>query len=120
MRDPTRPAVVLRLDGVAVAVFAVLLYHELSVSWWVFALGFLAPDLAFLAYLVNARAGAAAYNALHTYLGAAATFGFGLLAEHVTLMAAGLIWAAHVGIDRAFGFGLKYPDDFRRTHLQRL
>jgi hypothetical protein len=28
-----------------------------------------------------------------------------------------LIWAAHIGIDRALGFGLKYPDAFRSTHL---
>jgi len=33
------------------------------------------------------------------------------------LAAVGLIWAAHVGIDRALGFGLKYPSAFTDTHL---
>ena len=28
-----------------------------------------------------------------------------------------MIWAAHIGIDRALGFGLKYPDAFSSTHL---
>ena len=32
---------------------------------------------------------------------------------------AALIWAAHNGLDRAAGFGLKYPSDFGDTHLGR-
>lgn len=120
MHDPTEPRHILRADGVAIALVAVLLYRELGVAWWVFVVGFLAPDLSLLAYLVHARAGAAVYNAVHSYLGGAAAFGAGLLHESAALMAVGLIWVAHIGIDRAVGFGLKYPDEFRRTHLQRV
>jgi hypothetical protein len=29
-----------------------------------------------------------------------------------------LIWIAHIGMDRALGFGLKYPASFRFTHIQ--
>jgi hypothetical protein len=120
MRDLMQAKFLLRLDGVAVALVALLLYRELGVSWWVFAACFLAPDLAFIAYVFGPRAGAATYNALHTYVVGALMFGAGLLTEHTALMAVGLIWVGHIGIDRAFGFGLKYRDDFRRTHLQRL
>ena len=28
-----------------------------------------------------------------------------------------LIWAAHIGVDRVLGYGLKYPTAFRDTHL---
>jgi hypothetical protein len=28
-----------------------------------------------------------------------------------------LIWTAHIGMDRALGFGLKYPTAFGNTHL---
>jgi hypothetical protein len=28
-----------------------------------------------------------------------------------------LIWSAHIGIDRALGYGLKYGDGFASTHL---
>jgi hypothetical protein len=28
-----------------------------------------------------------------------------------------LIWLAHIGLDRALGYGLKYPTAFRHTHL---
>jgi hypothetical protein len=31
-----------------------------------------------------------------------------------------LIWLAHIGLDRALGYGLKYGSGFRDTHLGRL
>lgn len=31
-----------------------------------------------------------------------------------------LIWFAHIGMDRALGYGLKYPSGFRETHLGRI
>jgi hypothetical protein len=31
-----------------------------------------------------------------------------------------LIWIAHIGVDRALGYGLKYPSSFKDTHLQRV
>lgn len=104
---PTRTALVRRADGVAVLLVAMLLYRELGVAWWIFAVAFLAPDLVFLAYLAGARAGAAAYHAVHTYLWPALLFGVGLLAERAGVMAAGLIWLAHIGVDRAVGVGPK-------------
>jgi len=32
-------------------------------------------------------------------------------------LAVALIWTAHIGLDRAMGYGLKLPDGFKRTHL---
>jgi hypothetical protein len=34
-----------------------------------------------------------------------------------TLAPFALIWGAHVGFDRALGYGLKYPNSFQATHL---
>lgn len=31
-----------------------------------------------------------------------------------------LIWTAHIGFDRALGYGLKYATAFGETHLGRL
>jgi hypothetical protein len=31
-----------------------------------------------------------------------------------------LIWANHIGIDRMLGYGLKYAEGFRFTHLGRI
>jgi hypothetical protein len=33
------------------------------------------------------------------------------------LSALGLVWFAHIGMDRALGYGLKYDDAFTHTHL---
>jgi len=121
MKDPVRPAVVLRLDGLAIALVAVVLYRELGQSWWLFTLLFLVPDLSILGYLVSRKVGAVAYNAVHTLVWPAGLFVAGFVAEHSTLMGVALIWLAHVGIDRALGLGLKYADaPFRETHLQRV
>ena len=34
--------------------------------------------------------------------------------------AVALVWFAHIGMDRALGYGLKYETDFRDTHLGRI
>ena len=39
--------------------------------------------------------------------------------EPLTLSIA-MIWLAHIGIDRALGFGLKYEAGFAFTHLGRI
>jgi hypothetical protein len=31
-----------------------------------------------------------------------------------------LIWAAHIGVDRALGYGLKHRTGFSDTHLGRI
>jgi hypothetical protein len=111
---------VLRLEGLTLFVGMVVLYGAWEGSWWVFALLFLAPDLSFLAYLAGPRAGALVYNAAHSYMAPVAlmTLGFGFAAP-LTLSVA-MIWLAHIGFDRALGYGLKYAAGFGFTHLGRI
>jgi hypothetical protein len=33
------------------------------------------------------------------------------------LTAVAIVWFAHIGLDRALGYGLKYADGFQHTHL---
>ncbi len=110
----------LRLEGLTLFTGMVLLYAVWGGSWLLFAILFLAPDLSFIAYLVDARAGAAVYNAAHSYMAPMAlmTVGFGFTSP-LTLSIA-MIWLAHIGIDRALGYGLKYPAGFAFTHLGRI
>ena len=81
-----------------------------------FAALFLVPDLSFAGYLLGPRTGAASYNALHALIGPAALAAAGLVLWPGALPVA-LIWFAHIGVDRAFGYGLKYPGGFSQTHL---
>ena len=107
----------LRLEGAAAAASAAVIYHQGAFSWIWFAVFFLAPDLSMLGYLKGPRFGALAYNAAHTYAVALPLALVGLFARQPGLLAAGLIWTAHIGLDRALGYGLKLPTGFRDTHL---
>ena len=112
--------ILLRLEGLALFAAMTALYAMWGGSWWVYALLFLMPDLSFLAYLSDARFGALVYNAAHSYMAPVTlmTLGFALAAP-LTLSIA-LIWLAHIGIDRALGYGLKYSAGFGFTHLGRI
>ncbi len=86
-------------------------------SWWLFATLFLAPDLSFFAYVAGPRAGAIAYNAVHTSAGPVLLVMAGFLVPSKIAVGIGLIWLAHCGFDRALGYGLKYQAGFGFTHL---
>ena len=85
-----------------------------------FLLLFLAPDLSMLGYLANPRLGSLVYNLAHTYFVPLVLAGIGLVASSHLCILLALIWAAHIGMDRLLGYGLKYPTAFKDTHLQRV
>lgn len=116
----TLPGLILRLEGLAVLITAITLYSHISGDWLIFALLLFTPDVAMLGYLFNARIGAITYNIGHFY---ALPLALGLIAlagGWSTGVALALIWAAHIGLDRLLGFGLKYADGFKSTHLERV
>jgi hypothetical protein len=120
MLSLTRPGLLLRLEGAAVFLFATALFAGRGDSWlWYLAL-ILAPDLSALGYVLNPRIGSVLYNIVHTYALPAGLAGAALLLGNDPALAAALIWAAHIGADRALGFGLKYPDAFKDTHLNHV
>ena len=114
----------LRIEGLAVFAAALLLYAHSGASWKLFAALILAPDLSFAFYLFGPRAGAIAYNAAHSTIGAFILALFsqsGLavagLGSASALFPIALIWFVHIGFDRALGYGLKYASGFSDTHL---
>jgi hypothetical protein len=111
------PLLLLRLEGLAVLGGAVWLYALSGASWWTFALLLFAPDLSMLGYLAGTRVGAAAYNAAHTYVAPALLAAVASAAGWALGLPLALVWAAHIGLDRALGYGLKHPQGFRETHL---
>jgi len=96
-----------------------LLYAFWGGSWWVYAILFLVPDLSFAAYLAGPRFGAVIYNAAHSYLAPMALMVTGFAASEPLILSIAMIWLAHIGIDRALGYGLKYSAGFGFTHLGR-
>jgi len=114
------PRLLLRIEGAALFAVATFAYERTGAGWWLYVILFLAPDLSFLAYLAGARAGAIVYNALHTTIGPIVLAAVGVLGPLPLALAVALIWAAHIGLDRALGYGLKYFAGFGFTHLGRI
>ena len=114
------PGLLLRVESLAVLAGALILYAYQGYGWLTLALLLLAPDLAIAVYALDKRAGAIAYNLVHTYtlplLLALLSFIFG---SGLGLQLA-LIWLAHIGMDRTVGYGLKYLAGFKETHLSRV
>jgi hypothetical protein len=110
----------LRLENLAVAIAAGLAFHRLGSNWMLFAVLFLAPDLAMLGYLAGPRIGARLYNLAHTYVAVALLAALSWTAGSEAGLQVALIWCVHIGVDRALGYGLKYPSGFADTHLGRL
>ena len=110
----------LRLEGLALFLGAADLFAHQGASWKLFAVLFLAPDLSMLAYVFGSRAGALSYNAAHSTLGPIALAAASFFVPQPLPLPIALIWAAHIGIDRALGYGLKYASAFGDTHLGRI
>ena len=113
------PTTWLRIENAAIAAASGVLFWSsgASLSW---AALWLAPDLAMVGYLAGPRVGAACYNAVHTYAAPALLGGVGLAAGAPLAVALAWLWANHIGVDRALGYGLKRPTDFKDTHLGRI
>lgn len=105
----------LRLEAAAVLLVSLFAFQRIHGRWLVFLILFLAPDLSFVAYATTRRWAATVYNAAHTYsLPIALIF---LSYWKPAVLPFALIWTAHIGMDRALGYGLKYNTGFESTHL---
>ena len=114
------PRLLLHAEGAGLFAAALVLYAGRGFSWWAFALFLLAPDLSALGYLVNRRVGSVTYNLVHTTVFPVALGLYSLAAGSDTGIQAALIWLAHIGMDRLFGYGFKYPGAFKDTHFARI
>ncbi|MBL7937781.1 MAG: DUF4260 domain-containing protein [Flavobacteriales bacterium] len=122
----------LKLEELAQFLLCAIALHQFDVAWWVYVLLVLGPDIGMLGYLVDQRVGAITYNVLH-HKGIAVLlllFAVPSMAEVLLLWAsdmgevratppliAGIILFGHASMDRMFGYGLKFGDNFHHTHL---
>ena len=108
---------IIKLEELAMLSLAIYLFTLLNIKWWLFAVFFLAPDLGMLGYLFNSRIGAFTYNLFHHKGIAIAVYLAGIFLSNEYFMFAGVILFAHSSFDRILGYGLKYSDNFKNTHL---
>jgi hypothetical protein len=116
----TGPTPWLRTEGFAVLLLSTFLYAQHGSGWLLFALLLLAPDLSLAGYAAGAEIGARVYNLFHSYTLPLLLAAAALALVHALLLAIALIWVAHIGLDRMFGYGLKLPTGFHDTHLGRI
>lgn len=112
--------ILIKLENMVVFIVCIFVYYRFDFSWWLFILLILAPDISMFGYLKGNVVGARTYNLFHTYLISTLVLLFGLVVHMDFIIEIGLIWTAHIGIDRFMGYGLKYDIGFKDTHINRL
>jgi hypothetical protein len=111
---------ILRAEGLVVFVVCLFWYSNLNASWLLFILLWLVPDISMVGYLKDTKLGAIIYNLVHNYILALVVCAFGIFFGNNLIVSIGVIWVSHIGLDRFMGYGLKYPDSFKHTHIQQL
>lgn len=110
----------LKLEQIAFFVLGFFLFSQTNYSWWWFLALFFVPDISILGYLVNSKIGAIFYNIFHHYAVAILLYFIGIYFRINELQIIGSVFFSHSAFDRMLGFGLKYSDDFKNTHLGRI
>jgi len=111
---------VLKLEELLQFALGIYLFSTLSYTWWWFLVLILLPDIGMLGYLINTKTGALTYNVLHHKGLAILIFLAGIYFEIEVMQLIGIILFSHAALDRVFGYGLKYADNFKNTHLGHL
>jgi Domain of unknown function (DUF4260) len=110
----------LRLEGLAAFGAGLALFGANDGNWLFLVPLLLLPDLSMIGYLAGPRIGAFAYNTVHNWAPGMALLGIGTWFASPTILLVAAVLIAHVGMDRAAGFGLKLPGSFGDTHLGRM
>lgn len=111
---------ILRAEAAATFIAGGIIWaaHGGSLLWFIPLL--FMPDISMIGYLRGSWLGAVMYNLAHNWALAAALLGLGWWVDGTALLLTGALLLAHVGMDRALGYGLKLPDGFQETHLGRI
>lgn len=107
----------LRLEGLAAFVAGLALFGASGGNWLLVVPLLLLPDVSAVGFLAGPRAGAITYNAIHNWVPGLAVLGLGAWLGSPAILLVAAILIAHVGMDRAVGYGLKLPSSFHDTHL---
>ncbi len=107
----------LKLEELFMFGITIFLFSKMDFAWWMYPAFLFTPDLSMIGYLVSPQAGAVTYNFIHHKALGISVFVLGLVLVSQPLQLAGLILFGHSSMDRVLGYGLKYPDAFKHTHL---
>jgi hypothetical protein len=110
----------LRLEGLAAFAAGLAVFGASGGNWLLVVPLLLLPDVSAAGFLAGQRVGTFTYNAIHNWVPGLAVLALGAWLASPAVVLAGSILVAHVGMDRAVGYGLKLPSSFHDTHLGRM
>ncbi len=108
---------VLKLEELALLLLSIYALYSMHAQWWLYLLLFIGPDISMLGYAAGNKAGAITYNLFHHKGIAVAFFVTGWITGNWGLQLTGILLFGHSSMDRTFGYGLKYFEGFKFTHL---
>jgi len=114
------PRLWLRIEAALLLAGSLIAYSTTGQHWWLVPIVVLLPDLAMAGYVGGTRLGAYLYNMAHSTPIPALLIGLGWWQHRPLVLGLGLVWLAHIAVDRLAGYGLKYDDNFQHTHLGML
>jgi len=112
--------IILRAEQLALGGAGIGLWLANGGSPWLLVPAWLLVDVSMVGYLAGPRLGSITYNGAHNLVLPIVLLGLGWWSATAWLMLAGGVFLTHIGLDRALGYGLKLPTDFRDTHLGRI
>ena len=110
----------LRLEGLAAFGAGLVLFGMSGGAWLLLVPLLLLPDISAVGYLAGPRVGAVTYNLAHSWAPGFAALAIGVWLASPAMLVLAAILIAHVGMDRAAGYGLKLSSSFQDTHLGRI
>ena len=116
----TLPTIYQRLEAAVLLGASIYFYHYFHFNFLWFALLLFSFDIFMLGYLVGKNIGAHMYNVGHSLILPVSLLVIAAIADNRILAGLGLIWLAHIGLDRASGYGLKLASGFKDTHLGQI
>jgi hypothetical protein len=106
-----------RVEAVFLFIVSTYIYFDLGLSLIVYMLALFVFDISMIGYAKDAKWGAYLYNLGHSLILPLAVVLIAWITNNTVLAAIGLIWIAHIGLDRSLGYGLKLTTGFKKTHL---
>lgn len=108
---------ILRIEATALTLALAVALWSLGPDWRLVVVGLLLPDLSIAGYLAGPAIGAKIYNLVHSAILPGLLAALALYLGQDLLLQIALIWGLHITWDRALGYGLKFPEGFKLTHL---
>ena len=110
----------LRLEGLAAFCAGLALFGTSGGNWLFIIPLLLLRDISVAGFAAGSRVGTFTYNLVHNWAPGLVILALAVLFASPGLELVAAILIAHVGMDRAAGYGLKLPNSFKDTHLGRM